>query len=145
MAMPYSKFVHLRKAQKTHFYHFILGRYSATIFCFEQKHMKIFLHYIKSKPYKVAHILAGDPAKPKSKSNNVLGLYSPKAEGKPEKLDLDIKKYDDLFVSGVKVTQIVEKLRNTIEPPPPPAPGSETEAAADDAESESAPTEETAA
>jgi ribosomal protein S16 len=81
--------------------------------------MKIFLHYVKSKPYKVSHILAGDPAKPSDKKNNKIGIYEPKAEGKPEKLELDINKYDNLILSGAKATKTAEKLRMTISPPPP--------------------------
>jgi ribosomal protein S16 len=122
--------------------YFILIAYSARIPKFKLNPMKIFLHYVKSKPFKVAYILAGDSAKPKSKTNNKIGTYLPKSEGKPEKLDLDIKQYDDLFVSGAKVTKTVEKLRMTIEPPPPPAPGSVTEASAEDESPESAPAEE---
>jgi len=80
--------------------------------------MKIFLHYVKAKPYKVAHILVGNPAKPADKTNQKIGLFSPKAEGKPEKVELDIKKYDDLILSGAKATEKANKLRLTIAPPP---------------------------
>ena len=80
--------------------------------------MKIFLHYVNAKPYKIAHILVGDPAKPAAKTNQKIGLFSPKAEGKPEKVELDIKKYDDLILSGAKATEKVDKLRMTISPPP---------------------------
>ena len=80
--------------------------------------MKIFLHYVKAKPYKVAHILVGNPAKPTDKTNQKIGLFSPKAEGKPEKLELDIKKYDELVLAGTKATEKADKLRMTIAPPP---------------------------
>jgi ribosomal protein S16 len=99
--------------------------------------MKIFLHYVKSKPYKVAHILVGNPLKPADKNNQKIGLYEPKAEGKPEKVELDYKKYDDLILAGTKATETANKLRMTISPPPPVP-----EAATD---SDSAPVEAEAA
>lgn len=90
----------------------------------ETSRNKIYLHPVKSKPRKVIGFFAGDPLAKKHKHK--IGQHIPKAEGQPEKLDLDIAEYDKLILAGVMPTAAAHKLRSTIEPPPPALPGTET-------------------
>jgi ribosomal protein S16 len=97
--------------------------------------MKIFIRTVKAKPFVVKHIFAGDPLQ-KDKKNESLGTYQPKREGKDEKLELNIARYDELLIAGAKPTEPADKLRRTISPPPPDLSAPEPEAAPE-AEAES--------
>jgi ribosomal protein S16 len=100
--------------------------------------MRIFLRTVKAKPYVVNYIFAGDPQQ-KDNKNEKIGIFEPKAEGKAEKLELNIERYDELYIAGATPTESIDKLRRTISPPPPDlsAPASEES----ETETESEPTE----